>query len=69
MGILKNMFNNTAQQVTTDAFLDVLVSMTSTDDTMQYSSIKAMRNSDVYAAVKIIASDVEIGRASCRERV
>lgn len=58
MGILKNMFNNTAQQVTTDAFLDVLVSMTSTDDTMQYSSIKAMRNSDVYAAVKIIASDV-----------
>lgn len=52
------MFNNTAQQVTTDAFLDVLVSMTSTDDTMQYSSIKAMRNSDVYAAVKIIASDV-----------
>lgn len=52
------MFNNQAQQVTTDAFLDVLISMTSDDDTLQYSSIKAMRNSDVYAAVKIIASDV-----------
>lgn len=52
------MFNNQAQQVTTDAFLDVLVSITSDDETTQYSSIKALRNSDVYAAVKIIASDI-----------
>lgn len=58
MGILKTMFNNQAKQVTTDAFLDVLVSMTSDDDLVQYSSIKAIQNSDVYAAVKIIASDV-----------
>jgi len=58
MGILKTMFNKQAQQVTTDAFLDVLVSITSDDETAQYSSIKALRNSDVYAAVKIIASDV-----------
>lgn len=52
------MFNRTAQQITTDAFLDVLVSITSDDETAQYASIKALRNSDVYAAVKIIASDV-----------
>lgn len=58
MGILKTMFNNQAKQVTTDAFLDVLVSMTSDDDLVQYSSIKAIQNSDVYAAVKIIASDI-----------
>lgn len=58
MGILKTMFNRQAQQVTTDAFLDVLVSLTSDDESIQYSSIRALRNSDVYAAVKIIASDV-----------
>lgn len=58
MGILKTMFNRQAQQVTTDAFLDVLVSITSDDETTQYSSIKALRNSDIYAAVKIIASDI-----------
>ncbi|WP_380147891.1 phage portal protein [Kurthia populi] len=52
------MFNRQAQQVTTDAFLDVLVSLTSDDESIQYSSIRALRNSDVYAAVKIIASDV-----------
>ncbi|WP_010309306.1 phage portal protein [Kurthia senegalensis] len=52
------MFNNQARQGTQDAFLDVLVSMVSDDDTMQYSSIKAMRNSDVFAAVKIISSDI-----------
>lgn len=40
-----------------DPFLDHVISMTSTDNTT-YTSIKALKNSDVFTAVKIIASDI-----------
>lgn len=40
-----------------DPFLDAVISMSS-DNNVQYTSIKALRNSDVFTAVKIISSDV-----------
>lgn len=40
-----------------DPFLDHVISLTSTDNTT-YTSIKALKNSDVFTAVKIIASDI-----------
>lgn len=40
-----------------DPFLDHVISLTSTDNTT-YTSVKALKNSDVFTAVKIIASDI-----------
>lgn len=42
---------------TSEPFLDAVISMTSTDNTT-YTDIKALKNSDVFTAVKIIASDI-----------
>lgn len=41
-----------------DPFLDAVVSMVSDDSNVQYTSAKAIKNSDVFTAIKIIASDV-----------
>ncbi|MGO3732061.1 MAG: phage portal protein [Vagococcus sp.] len=52
------LFKPLNQKITNgDPFLDHVISMTSTDNTT-YSSIKALKNSDVFTAVKIIASDI-----------
>jgi len=42
----------------TDPFLDAVISFTSNDYASSYAGIYALKNSDVYTAVKIIASDV-----------
>jgi len=42
----------------TDPFLDAVLSFTSNDYVNSYDDIYALRNSDVYTAVKIIASDI-----------
>ncbi|MGE7691337.1 phage portal protein [Lysinibacillus sp. NPDC097214] len=41
-----------------EPFLDHLVSLTSDDATIQYTSVRALRNSDIFAAVKILAGDI-----------
>lgn len=45
------------QSTTGDPFLDAVVSMQS-DDNTTYTSVGAMRNSDIFTAVSIIASDI-----------
>ncbi|MGM0175552.1 phage portal protein [Enterococcus sp. DIV0800] len=48
-----------ARQTTTgDPFLDHVVSIQSDDYTTSFISVRALRNSDVFAAVRIIASDI-----------
>ncbi|UUV97982.1 phage portal protein [Vagococcus luciliae] len=47
----------TAVKTSGEPFLDAVVSMTSSDNTT-YTSVKALKNSDVFTAVKIIASDI-----------
>lgn len=41
-----------------DPFLDAVVSMTTSDNNTPYTGIRALKNSDVFTAVKIIASDI-----------
>lgn len=41
-----------------DPFLDHIVSLTTDDYTASFTSARALRNSDVFTAVKIIASDI-----------
>lgn len=43
---------------TGDPFLDHVVSIQTDDYSTSYSSVKAIRNSDVFTAIKIIASDI-----------
>lgn len=51
-------FKSKTQNTTGDPFLDHVVSIQSDDYTTSFSSVKAIRNSDVFTAVKIIASDI-----------
>ena len=46
------------QSSTGDPFLDHVVSIQSDDYTTSYTSANSIRNSDVFTAVKIIASDI-----------
>ena len=46
------------QSTTGDPFLDHVVSIQSDDYTTSYTSANSIRNSDVFTAVKIIASDI-----------
>lgn len=55
MGFFKSL---STVQARSEPFLDHVVSMVSDDTTIQYTSTRALRNSDIFAAVKIIASDV-----------
>lgn len=48
-------------QTRSEPFLDHLVSLVSDDTAIQYTSARALRNSDIFAAVKILAGDI----ASC----
>lgn len=43
---------------TGDPFLDAVVSFTTSDNNAPYTGVRALRNSDVFTAVKIIASDI-----------
>lgn len=54
LGLFKPLQTN---QTTGDPFLDHVITYMSTDNS-EYTSIKALRNSDVFTAVKIIASDI-----------
>ena len=46
------------QNTTGDPFLQHVVSIQSDDYTTSFTSVRALRNSDVFAAVRIIASDI-----------
>lgn len=46
-----------AKTIMGDPFLDAVVSIQS-DDSVSYTSVNAIRNSDIFTAVKIIASDI-----------
>lgn len=46
------------QNTTGDPYLDHVVSIQSDDYTTSFTGIKALRNSDVFTAIKIIASDI-----------
>lgn len=50
--------SKSVQTTTGDPFLDHVVSIQSDDYSTDFSSVKAIRNSDVFTAVKIIASDI-----------
>ncbi|WP_270341792.1 phage portal protein, partial [Enterococcus lactis] len=51
-------FFKARQNTTGDPFLDHVVSIQSDDYTTSFTSVRALRNSDVFAAVRIIASDI-----------
>lgn len=51
-------FFKARQMNTGDPFLDHVVSIQSDDYTTSFTSVRALRNSDVFAAVRIIASDI-----------
>lgn len=43
---------------TSEPFLDAVVSMVSDDSNVQYTSATGLKNSDIYTAIRIIASDI-----------
>lgn len=45
-------------QARSEPFLDHLVSLTSNDTAIQYTSVRALKNSDIFTAVKVIAGDI-----------
>lgn len=51
-------FFKARQMNTGDPFLDHVVSIQSDDYTTSFTSVRALRNSDVFAAARIIASDI-----------
>ena len=51
-------FFKARQNTTGDPFLDHVVSIQSDDYTTSFTSVRALRNSDVFAAARIIASDI-----------
>ncbi len=51
-------FFKARQNTTGDPFLQHVVSIQSDDYTTSFTSVRALRNSDVFAAVRIIASDI-----------
>ena len=57
-GRLKDGIFKARQNTTGDPFLQHVVSIQSDDYTTSFTSVRALRNSDVFAAVRIIASDI-----------
>lgn len=55
----------TEPKQTNDPFLDAVVSMVSDDSNVQYTGARAMNNSDVFTAIKIIASDIASSDLQC----
>ena len=55
MGFFKSL--NTVQ-TRSEPFIDHLVSLTSDDTAIQYTSVRALKNSDIFTAVKVIAGDI-----------
>lgn len=53
----KNMFFKPVKADSHEAFLDAVVSLQSDDSTVYYGA-KAIRNSDVFSAIRILASDI-----------
>lgn len=58
MGIFSNLFKtNTPRENNTDPFMDAVVSMTS-EDTSLYVGAGALKNSDIFSAIRKIAGDI-----------
>lgn len=58
MGIFSNLFNtNKPREDNTDPFVDAVVSMTS-EDTSLYVGAGALKNSDIFSAIRKIAGDI-----------
>ena len=64
MSLFNNWFSKNTTTTNHDPFLDALVSISS-DDPYTYVSPSNLRNSDVFTAINIIASDIAFNPVLC----
>ena len=64
MSLFNNWFSKNTTTTNHDPFLDALVSISS-DDPYAYVSPSNLRNSDVFTAINIIASDIASNPVLC----